>query len=260
MSARSIPVTVWTSARRSMVQRAGLAMNATFYAIVVAVLAGLWRAAALSNDGTIAGYSAAAITWYIATSEAAIVSLNTRLIVDIGTDVVSGAVVVELLRPVSVVRQRVLAEVGRVLPRLYICALTGAALCLLVGGYPPNPAAAVLAVPSLVLAVCCNIVAQHAFASVSFWLRESSATWFLYQKFVFMLGGVLIPLEVLPVWLRHAALATPFPSMGYAPARLASGHFQPELLLMQMGWLLVLCGVAAVLFNRGEHRLEVVGG
>ena len=260
MSARSVPVTVWTAARRSMVQRAAMAMNAAFYAIVVVVLAELWRAAALSNDGTIAGYSAAAVTWYIATSEAATVSLNSRLIVDIGADIVSGAVVVELLRPVSVVRQRVLAEVGRVLPRLYICALTGAALSLMIGGYPPKPAAAVLAIPSLVLAVCCNIVAQHAFASVSFWLRESSATWFLYQKFVFMLGGVLIPLEVLPGWLRHVALATPFPSMAYAPARLASGHFQPELLLMQIGWLLGLCAVAALVFNRGEHRLEVAGG
>ena len=98
MSARSVPVTVWTAARRSMVQRAAMAMNAAFYAIVVVVLAELWRAAALSNDGTIAGYSAAAVTWYIATSEAATVSLNSRLIVDIGADIVSGAVVVELLR------------------------------------------------------------------------------------------------------------------------------------------------------------------
>lgn len=260
MSIRSISVTVWTSAQRSMVQRAGLAMNATFYAIVVVVLAGLWRAAAQSNSGTIAGYSAAAITWYIATSEAATVSLNSRLIADIGADVVSGAVVVELLRPVSVVRQRVLAEVGRVLPRLYICALTGMALCLVVVGYPLNLGAAVLVVPSLALAVCCNIVAQHAFASISFWLRESGATWFLYQKLVFMLGGVLIPLEVLPGWLRTAAMATPFPSMGYVPARLAAGHFQPKLLLMQMGWLLALSSVAALVFNRGEHRLEVVRG
>ena len=97
-------------------------------------------------------------------------------------------------------------------------------------------------------------------ARLAFWLRETGATWFLYQKFVFMIGGMLLPLEVLPNWLRHVALATPFPSMAYAPARLGSGHVEPSLLAVQGAWLAGLCVAATLLFRAGERRLEVVGG
>ena len=75
-----------------------------------------------------------ALTWYIATSEAATVSLNISLINDIGTDIGSGAVAVELLRPASVLGVRVAAEVGRALPRLAVLSVAGAVLAAVVVG------------------------------------------------------------------------------------------------------------------------------
>jgi ABC-2 type transport system permease protein len=115
-------------------------------------------------------------------------------------------------------------------------------------------------VPSLVLAITCNIVAQHAFAASAFWLRNAGSAWYLYQKLVFVLGGMLIPLEALPGWLQSVTAVLPFRAMSYAPARLASGHVEPWLLAQQAGWLLVLAVVAAAVFRAGERRLQVVGG
>jgi ABC-2 type transport system permease protein len=117
-----------------------------------------------------------------------------------------------------------------------------------------------LAAPSLVLAVMCNLVAQHAFAGVSFWIRDARATWFLYQKLVFIVGGMLLPLEVLPPVMTRVALFLPFMAMAYAPSRLASGHLDLWLLGAQIGWLVVLGGLAVAVFSRGERRLQVVGG
>ncbi len=260
MSTRAGCVTAWTSARRVVAQPGGLVMTAVLDALVVAVLSGVWRVAADANGGSIAGYSATAVTWYIATSEAGTISMNSRLIDDIGTDIASGTIAVELLRPTSVLRQRVLIEVGRVLPRLAVCIVAGWVLARLTEGPVPHGTGALLAVPSLALAVACNIVAQHAFAGAAFWLRESKAMWFLYQKLVFMLGGMLIPLEVLPPWLRTIANATPFPSMAYAPARLAAGHLELHLIGVQALWLVALGATAAFVFGSGERRLQVVGG
>ena len=48
--------------------------------------------------------------------------------------------------------------------------------------------------------------------------------------------------------------------MAYAPARLASGHWEPVLLVEQLVWLGVLAVVAAAAFRAGERRLQVVGG
>lgn len=260
MNRRSFAVTAQTSAQRVVAERGGLAVALAFYVVVVAVLAGLWRVAADANGGAIAGYTAIALTWYIATSEAATVSLNIRMIDDIGRDIGSGAVAVELLRPASVLGLRVATEVGRALPRLAACAAVGALLATITAGAPPRPLALALAVPSLVLAVACNIVAQHAFAASAFWLRNAGSAWFLYQKLVFILGGMLIPLEALPGWLQTTALVLPFRAMAYAPARLASGHVEPVLLLEQVAWLLVLFVGAAAVFSAGERRLQVVGG
>jgi hypothetical protein len=48
--------------------------------------------------------------------------------------------------------------------------------------------------------------------------------------------------------------------MAYAPARLASGHFEPWLIAVQVGWALVLGLAAVAVFGAGERRLQVVGG
>jgi ABC-2 type transport system permease protein len=248
------------AARRVLNARSALVLNAAFYVLVVGVLSMVWRAATKANDGMLMGYSTAALTWYVCTSEAVTISMNARLMAEVGADIISGSVAVELLRPVSVLRQRIATELGSVLPRLAICALTGFVVASILDGGPPSFVALVLTVPSMILAVMLNIAAQHAFASASFWIRETGAAWFLYQKLVFMLGGMLIPLQLLPRWMHSIALATPFPSMAYIPARLASGHVEPQLLLVQLAWLAVVLAFAAFVFGRGERHLNVVGG
>jgi ABC-2 type transport system permease protein len=114
--------------------------------------------------------------------------------------------------------------------------------------------------PAAVLAVMCSLAAQHTFAAAAFWLDDAKSSWFLYQKLIFLLGGMLLPLELLPGWLEQAARGLPFWTMAYVPARLLSGHAEPDLLLVQLSWLVVLASVATYAFRVGERRLQVVGG
>jgi len=261
MSLRRWPgVTAGTAALRVVAGRGELAVMIVFYVIVVSVLAGLWRVAIDGAGGSVAGYGVVAITWYVVCTEATVLCLGNRLISDAGRDIGSGAVAVELLRPASVLGVRVAGELGRSLPRLGVLVVAGAVLAVVTAGAPPRPVALLLALPSLVMAVACNIVAQHAFAAVAFWIRDAGSAWFLYQKLIFILGGMLIPLEALPGWLQRTASVLPFRAMSYAPARLASGHIEPMLLLEQVAWLAALVGAATALFRAGERRLQVVGG
>ncbi|HUP84833.1 MAG TPA: ABC-2 family transporter protein [Acidimicrobiales bacterium] len=260
MIVRALRISAATAARRTMAEPGGLFVTVFFYLAVVSVLSTLWRTATQANGGTVAGYTAVALTWYVATSEAATVTMNTRLIEETGEDIASGAIAVELLRPISVLGLRVATELGRCLPRLAICGAIGVAYACVLGGAPPRPLGLLLAAPSLVLAIACNLVAQHAFAAASFWIRDARSTWFLYQKLVFIVGGMLLPLEVLPAVMREIALRLPFMAMAYAPSRLASGHVEPWLLLVQAFWFVVLSALAVGVFARGERRLQVVGG
>ncbi len=260
MNLRVIRIAMTTAMRRATAERGGFVVATGFYVAVVLMVGSLWRTAALSHGGHIAGYSAVSLFWYIAASEAATVSINIRLIEEIGSDIASGGVAVELLRPTSIVGVRIASEFGRALPRLAGCAIAGVALAGLVVGAPPNLGAALLALVSLVLAVACNVAAQHAFAGIAFWLRDARSAWFIYQKFVFVIGGMLLPLEALPHGMEIVARCLPFSAMAYAPGRLLSGHFEPALIGVQLAWFAALVGLAVVTFGAGERRLQVVGG
>jgi ABC-2 type transport system permease protein len=249
-----------TAARRTLADRAGLVTIVALYLLVTAVIATVWRAAAdESPTGLVAGYSAAALAWYLAASEIATMAVAPRLIEIVGEDIADGAVESEMLRPAPVVGVRLATGLGSALPRIACCALAGAGLSLATVGAPPDATGLALAVPALVLGVACNLACQHAAAAAAFWLRDAKSAWFLYQKFLFMLGGMLLPLEVLPGWLERIAVVLPFAAMAYVPGRLASGHVEPGLLLLQAGWLVVLTALAAVAFARGERRLQAVG-
>jgi ABC-2 type transport system permease protein len=248
------------SAHRSVLDGGGLVVAIGFYLVIVATLSGLWRVAVDANGGNLSGYTALALTWYVITSEAAIVSVNARHIEEIGTDIAQGSVAVELLRPASVLGVRVASQVGRGIPRVASLWAAGAVLTTSISGAPPDPSTLVLVAPSLVLAITANLLAQHAVAAIAFWIRDAGSVWFLYMKAVFILGGMIIPLELLPEPVERASMLLPFAAMAYAPARLAAGFWEPELLVVQVFWIGVLAVVAAASFRAGERRLQVVGG
>lgn len=255
---RALREVALVSARRVLGDPNGLVVNGLFYLMVTAVLTSLWRSAA--GDGEIAGYTAAALTWYAATSEAATIPLNFRAIEEIGNDIIDGSVAVELLRPLPPVTVRIAAAFGYMLPKMGVCMVVGVAYCWAVAGAPPDATALMLAAPALCAGLLCNIVAQHAFAATSFWIRDARSAWFIYQKFVFVVGGMLLPIQVLPEVLETVAMLLPFAAMAYIPARLASGFVEPWLVGVQLAWLVVLWAAARVAFRAGENRLQVVGG
>lgn len=259
MRARRLAVPAQMSGLRVLADRGGLVVAAGFYLIVSTVLAALWRAAA-GTHGSVTGYSGRALTWYVFTSEAAICAINIRLIEQVGEEIATGVLAVELLRPLPVVAVRLAVEVGRSLGRLAVLLAFGSVAAWLTVGAPPSAAAAALAVPALALAVVLNLCLQHAVAATSFWLGDGRATWFLYQKLVFILGGMLLPLEVLPGPLHALASGLPFMAMAYVPARLAAGYVDPVLLLVQAGWLVAMAALAVLVFGAGQRRLEVAGG
>jgi len=245
--------------RKNLANPGGLVVSGLFLLVVAGMLAALWSAAAEANGGAVAGYTAAALVWYVTISEITTISQRMQFIDELGDDIGSGRVETALLRPVPMVVLLWAAQVGGALPRLAACCLGGLPLAAVIAGAPPSWPAAALAIPATLLAVTINITGQHVFAAAAFWLRNARATWFVYQKLVFVLGGMLLPLEVLPDWLESIAQWLPFMAMAYVPARLAAGYVEPELLFVQAFWLVALATIAIIVFARGERRLVEAG-
>lgn len=246
--------------RRLVVSPGELVARACFYGVIIGVLSSLWRAAAGAAGGSVVGYDAAAITWYVVFSEASVNGTKFRLIEHIGTEIGSGAFSVEMLRPVRAVAFRIAGEIGDGIVRLGAMVVAGTLLGTLIAGPPPDAFSYSLALVSAVLAIGCNLAAQHAFAAMAFWQHEAKGAWFLYQKLVFILGGMLLPLQIFPAWLESAAWVAPFWTMSYAPARLAAGFTEPALLAGQLAWLVALSAAAAAAFGAGERHLQRSGG
>lgn len=93
--------------------------------------------------------------------------------------------------------------------------------------------------------------------------EEVSPYEWIYQKMIFILGGMLIPLDFYPAWLQSIAKALPFAYAMYGPARLFVtpdlGQFS-SLVLGQGLWILILGGLLALAYSRGVRRLAINGG
>ena len=249
-----------SGARRTFAGPGELVVRTGFYGVILVVFGALWRAAIEANGGPLEGYDYAALLWYVAGAEAAVIAMTPRMIEDIGNDIGDGSVAIEMLRPVSVVGFRMAVEFGEALVRLLAALVLGTIVVWAFAGPPPSVAGVLLALPMLPLAMAVNLAAQHAFAAAAFWLEDAKGTWFLYQKLIFLLGGMLLPLELFPEWLEGASRVLPFWTMAYAPARSLAGHPEPELILVQFFWLGIMMLAAFGAFRMGERRIQVVGG
>jgi ABC-2 type transport system permease protein len=85
----------------------------------------------------------------------------------------------------------------------------------------------------------------------------------IYQKFVFILGGLLIPLVFYTNCLQSIANALPFAYMIYGPSKLfvspSFGLFI-NISSLQIVWILVLGSILLLAYRRGVAFLTVNGG
>ena len=120
-----------------------------------------------------------------------------------------------------------------------------------------------LGMGSVALAWLLDFCVSAMIGLAAFVAEEVYAFEWIYQKLLFILGGLLIPLDFYPAWLQTIAKATPFAYTVYGPARL---FVEPTLLrfgtvlLGQLAWLAVLMGVLALFYRQGVARLAINGG
>ena len=245
---------------RAVSRPGDLAVRVGFYLIILIVTGSLWRAALDANGGELGGYDKVGLLWYIAAAQAAQLGPRPRTIEEVGDEIGAGTVAVQMLRPVSVVGLRIASELGEAMLRVVVALLVAAVGLFLTVGAPHSAAAALLALPAALLGCTVSVTAQHAMGGIAFWLLDARATWFLWSKLVFLLGGLLIPLELLPAGIGNVAKVLPWAAMTYVPGRLASGDLDPLLIVDQLAWLAISAVLAAGVFALGERRLQVVGG
>jgi ABC-2 type transport system permease protein len=158
--------------------------------------------------------------WYLAMTEAITLSAP-RIAQEVDQDVRTGALAVQLIRPLEYPLARLWTTLGERLVRFALNGEVGAAIALLFV-WPINFSAAGLLMFALALpmAFVLDFLGNFLIGLAAFWIEDTSGLTLIYSRVTMILGGMLIPLELFPERLQPILRALPFASIVYGPARL----------------------------------------
>jgi ABC-2 type transport system permease protein len=240
-----------------------LATRSLMIVMFMFVFMQLWQATYRAlGQANIAGLSLRETMWYLMLAETIVLS-KPRLTNSIAEQVKDGSIAYLLNKPYDFLLYHFSVALGDGIIRLSFNAAAGGIIVWLMVGPPPD----LFGIPCVLVAIAgawlidCTLTAMIGLAA--FVTEDVAAFDWIYAKFVLILGGVLIPLDFFPDWLRGVVQALPFAYATYHPARF---FVQPDparfvaLVLGQALWFGALALLLALVYRRGVARLTINGG
>lgn len=243
---------------------ADLWLRTIFVVVIMFIFSSLWRTTyGETGSATLGGLSFTQMLWYLAITESVLLS-RPRDSVQIDVDVRSGTLAYQLARPYNYVLYRFAQISGERLPRFgATVVVAGATAALFSGGLALTPAGLTLGLPVLLLALSLDFLMVLTVSLLALWLEDTTPFIFIYDRFLMILGGMLLPLELFPDALERILRLLPFAAVVYAPARLfvdPSLSDAVRLVGIQSVWLAVFAVAGSLLFAAVSRRLQSNGG
>ena len=223
----------------------------------------LWRVTYTAmGTGHIAGLTLQETMWYLMITEMVILS-KPRMSNNIAAAVKDGSIAYLLNKPYHFLLYQASVSLGDSIFRMAANALMGGAVLWLTVCPPPGLASWSATLLAILLAWFIDFCLSALIGLLAFLTEDISAFMWIYQKMILVLGGVLIPLDFFPDWLKNISLSLPFAYTTYAPARMfvdPSLETFVSLVLRQIFWLLLLSGLLTCFYRRAEKWLSINGG
>jgi len=256
---RKAAVLARVAARHRLSQRAAAIGRAVTYAIMLFVFSRLWSVIAAAYPGT--SPPADRVLWYIAITEWIVLSMP-QMHGDIQDELRAGDLLYRLTRPIAYPWARLGEGLGDLVVRMGLLGIAGFGFAyLLTGTVPLGARELAWVVPLGVLAASVGVVFELAIGFTSFWLHDCRPVYWIWQKGLFLLGGLLVPLSLYPEWLRAIAVWSPFAAILHGCGTLALGEGEPLLVgLRLLAWFAIGLGLVALVFRRGLAQLDGGGG
>ncbi len=231
--------------------------------IFIFIFLQVWKTTyAATGQQVIEGFSLRDTIWYFMAAEMIMVS-SPRVYRTISEAVKDGSIAYMLNKPYDFILYHASVGFGDLIARLIFNLLAGAAFTWLLVGPPPAPASIPLVLISYLLAWLINFCTSALIGLAAFVTEEVAPFDWIYNKLLLVAGGVLIPLDFFPDWLRQICQSLPFAYTIYGPARFfvdPSWQRFVTLTLGQLGWIAVFAGLLFLVYNRGKSWLNINGG
>ena len=251
----------WLGVVRGCSERGELFGRMLFVPLILGVFHALWNA--VGEAGMPVASAPNDLVWYLAATEWIVLS-PPLIYVELQQDVRSGDIAYALPRPVSYLVAMYCQGLGLLAVRATVLGFGIVACAFALTRQLPEPGAVVWVVAFGCVAMSLITACYLLLGLAAFWVDDVMPLYWIWQKAMFLLGGLMLPLEFYPDWFRRLATFTPFPSLLSGPASFltvhASGSSVLALATRLVFWLLVAALAGRVLFALATRRLQLNGG
>jgi ABC-2 type transport system permease protein len=175
-----------------------------------------------------------------------------------------GSIVVDMMKPISVPFYLFADGTGEVMFHAALIVPSLALALLIVHIDVPPPAVLGAFAVSFFLGYFVGFCLNFMLNCIAFWTLEISAVQLIMTWVTDLLGGQIVPLLFFPAAVQQAIFALPFAAMFSTPLLIYIGEIPPERYAEVMGlqalWIVVLGGIATVMWRAGTRRVVVQGG
>lgn len=236
--------------------------NSLFIGLIIFIFINLWRVI-YAEKPLIEGFTIVMMIWYLVMTES-IVTSQGRVVEEIGEEVQSGNIANTLNKPYNYILYQYASNLGRTTIRFSTSFLIGALIAtIFMGVLEINLLILPFILLTVLMAITINFLLMAMLGIVAFWLENARALYFIYQKIVFTIGGMLLPLEIFPNWLRTISENLPFSFIAYYPAKLFVKFELSlfiEVIVKQLLWVLVIAAITYLVYKICVKRVSINGG
>ena len=248
--------------RQARSERGELLGRIAFFVLILTVFSAVWHAVADAGVSGVVARAPAEMLWYLVVTEW--VTMSPPMIwLQIEDDVRRGDVAYQIARPVSWLGARFAHGLGGLALRGPVLLVVAFVSAWVIAGPPQRPLGLAAALAFGVIAAVLMTLVHVSIGIVAFWLGDVAPAFWIWQKLLFVLGGLLLPLHFYPELFVLIARLTPFPALLAGPASFATSDplMNAGVLALTLGlWAVAGWVVARAAFERAVRRLHVNGG
>jgi len=203
-----------------------------------------------------------ALVWYLAITEWIVLSAP-PIHIEIQESIRRGDVACQLGRPVSYIGAAFCEGLGTIAVRAPVLFVTACGCAFAFTGWLPRVTVLAAVVPLGVCATALITALSLGLGLLAFWLGDINPLWWVFQKSLFVFGGMMMPLRLYPDVVRRVAPFTPFPATLAGPASLvldASVAKAIHLVVTLGAWSAITAVGLSVLYRRATLTLTFNGG
>ena len=236
--------------------------KAVFILLILFIFTNIWKTI-YTGKVAIEGFTIAMMIWYLLMTESIVTSAS-PIVKDVNKEIQSGDVAYQLNKPYNYVFYNLSKSLShRIIGFIVTFAIGTILIYLMVGGISFSWITLPFLIITILLALILDFFMMMSIALLAFWFEDTNSFRWIYDKILFTIGGMLVPIEIFPKWLASISSILPFSFVAYHPAKLFVNFDMTNFLRVigiQLEYTILFLGIAMIIYKIGARRLNINGG